>query len=66
LAFDKANYVAGEQATITLSPVDATGLVLSGKTYANHLLLQELLQVILLVDQATQLLQHLLQLTQMA
>jgi hypothetical protein len=37
LAFDKANYVAGEQATITLSPVDATGAVLSGKTYANLL-----------------------------
>jgi trimeric autotransporter adhesin len=37
LAFDKANYVAGEQATITLSPVDATGSVLSGKTYANLL-----------------------------
>jgi hypothetical protein len=37
LAFDKANYVAGEQATITLSAVDATGAVLSGKTYANLL-----------------------------
>jgi hypothetical protein len=37
LAFDKANYVAGEQATITLSPVDATGAVLSGKTYASLL-----------------------------
>ena len=37
LAFDKANYVAGEQATITLSAVDATGAVLSGKSYANLL-----------------------------
>ena len=37
LSFDKANYAAGEQATITLTPVDATGAVLSGKTYANLL-----------------------------
>jgi hypothetical protein len=37
LAFNKANYLAGEQATITLSPVDATGAVLSGKAYANLL-----------------------------
>ena len=37
LAFDKANYVAGEQATITLSPVDATSAVLSGKTHASLL-----------------------------
>jgi hypothetical protein len=37
LAFDKATYSAGEQATITLSVVDDAGLVLSGKTYSNLL-----------------------------
>ena len=35
VAFDKATYAAGELATITVTPVDAKGLVLSGKTFAN-------------------------------
>ena len=35
VAFDKATYVAGELATITVTPTDAKGLVLSGKTFAN-------------------------------
>ncbi len=37
LSFDKANYGAGEAATITLAVVDAGGLVLSPRTYANAL-----------------------------
>lgn len=37
LSFDKASYVPGEAATITLSIVDADGLVLSPRTYANAL-----------------------------
>ena len=37
LSFDKASYVPGEAATITVSIVDADGLVLSPKTYANAL-----------------------------
>lgn len=37
LAFDKATYAAGEQATITLSVIDDAGLVLSGKTYTSLL-----------------------------
>jgi hypothetical protein len=35
IAFDKATYSAGELATITVTPLDAKGLVLSGKTHAN-------------------------------
>jgi hypothetical protein len=35
VAFDKAIYAAGELATITVTPTDAKGLVLSGKTFAN-------------------------------
>jgi len=35
IAFDKATYAAGELATITVTPLDAKGLVLSGKTHAN-------------------------------
>jgi hypothetical protein len=35
IAFDKAKYVPGEAATITVTPVDAAGLPLSAKTYAN-------------------------------
>ena len=35
IAFDKDVYAAGELATITVTPVDAKGLVLSGKTHAN-------------------------------
>ena len=35
IAFDKATYAAGELATITVTPLDAKGLVLSGKTFAN-------------------------------
>jgi hypothetical protein len=35
VAFDKPVYAAGELATITVTPVDAKGLVLSGKTFAN-------------------------------
>ncbi len=37
LSFDKATYNSGEAATITLSVLDASGLVLSGKTHANLL-----------------------------
>ena len=37
LSFDKATYGAGEVATITLAVVDADGLVLSPRTYANAL-----------------------------
>jgi hypothetical protein len=35
VAFDKATYAAGELATITVTPLDVKGLVLSGKTFAN-------------------------------
>jgi trimeric autotransporter adhesin len=35
LSFDKAVYLPGEAATITVTPVDAAGLPLSAKTYAN-------------------------------
>jgi hypothetical protein len=35
VAFDKIVYAAGELATITVTPLDAKGLVLSGKTFAN-------------------------------
>jgi trimeric autotransporter adhesin len=35
LAFDKAEYLPGEAATITVTPVDASGLPLSAKTHAN-------------------------------
>ena len=35
LSFDKAIYLPGELATITVTPVDAAGLPLSAKTYAN-------------------------------
>ena len=35
IAFDKAQYVPGEAATITVTPVDAAGLPLSAKTHAN-------------------------------
>ena len=35
LAFDKAEYLPGEAATITVTPVDAAGLPLSAKTHAN-------------------------------
>ena len=37
LSFDKASYVPGEAAVVTVSIVDADGLVLSPKTYANAL-----------------------------
>lgn len=37
LSFDKATYGAGEVATITLAVIDADGLVLSPRTYANAL-----------------------------
>jgi hypothetical protein len=35
LSFDKAEYLPGEAATITVTPVDAAGLSLSAKTHAN-------------------------------
>lgn len=35
LAFDKAKYLPGEQATITVQVLDATGLPMSPKTYSN-------------------------------
>ena len=35
LAFDKAEYLPGEAATITVTPVDESGLPLSAKTHAN-------------------------------
>ena len=35
LSFDKNEYLPGEAATITVTPVDAAGLPLSGKTYSN-------------------------------
>lgn len=35
IAFDKSEYLPGEAATITVTPVDAAGLPLSAKTYAN-------------------------------
>lgn len=35
LSFDKAVYLPGEAATITVTPVDAAGLPLSAKTYDN-------------------------------
>lgn len=35
VAFDKIVYAAGELATITVTPLDAKGLVLSGKTLTN-------------------------------
>jgi hypothetical protein len=35
VAFDKATYAAGELAIITVTPTDARGLVLSGKTFTN-------------------------------
>jgi hypothetical protein len=35
LSFDKAEYLPGEAATITVTPVDAAGLPLSAKTHAN-------------------------------
>lgn len=37
LSFDKATYNSGEAATITLSVLDASGLVLSGKTHTDLL-----------------------------
>jgi hypothetical protein len=37
LSFDKASYVPGEAAVVTVSIVDADGLVLSPRTYANAL-----------------------------
>lgn len=37
IAFDKATYAAGELATITVTPLDANGLILSAKTHANLL-----------------------------
>ena len=37
IAFDKATYAAGELATITVTPLDAKGLILSAKTHANLL-----------------------------
>ena len=37
LAFDKDTYAAGEQAVITLSVLDSSGLALSGKTHSNLL-----------------------------
>ena len=35
MSFDKAEYLPGEAATITVTPVDAAGLPLSAKTHAN-------------------------------
>lgn len=35
IAFDKSEYLPGEAATITVTPVDAAGLPLSAKTHAN-------------------------------
>lgn len=35
IAFDKAEYLPGEAAVITVTPVDAAGLPLSAKTHAN-------------------------------
>jgi trimeric autotransporter adhesin len=35
ITFDKAEYLPGEAATITVTPVDAAGLPLSAKTHAN-------------------------------
>lgn len=35
IEFDKAEYLPGEAATITVTPVDAAGLPLSAKTHAN-------------------------------
>lgn len=35
LSFDKAEYLPGEAAKITVTPVDASGLPLSAKTYSN-------------------------------
>jgi hypothetical protein len=35
IAFDKSEYLPGEAATITVTPVDAAGLALSAKTHAN-------------------------------
>ena len=35
VAFDKTEYLPGEAATITVTPVDAAGLPLSAKTHAN-------------------------------
>jgi hypothetical protein len=35
IAFDKAEYLPGEAATITVTPVDSAGLPLSAKTHAN-------------------------------
>ena len=35
VSFDKAEYLPGEAATITVTPVDAAGLPLSAKTHAN-------------------------------
>jgi len=35
LSFDKAEYLPGEAATITVTPVDSAGLPLSAKTHAN-------------------------------
>ena len=35
IAFDKAEYLPGEAATITVTPVDAAGQALSAKTHAN-------------------------------
>lgn len=35
LSFDKDKYLPGEQATITVKVVDATGLLMSPKTYSN-------------------------------
>jgi trimeric autotransporter adhesin len=35
IAFDKAEYLPGEAATITVTPVDAAGLPLSAKTHSN-------------------------------
>jgi hypothetical protein len=35
LAFDKSEYLPGEAATITVTPVDESGLPLSAKTHAN-------------------------------
>jgi len=35
IEFDKAEYLPGEAATITVTPVDASGLALSAKTHSN-------------------------------
>jgi hypothetical protein len=35
IVFDKAEYLPGEAATVTVTPVDAAGLPLSAKTHAN-------------------------------